>query len=59
MNCLELDGYPVRDLEEIEVDGKVGIIVAVGIAHIDEIIQVLEKKGIQNYIWVMGEEEYA
>lgn len=59
MNCLELDEYPVRDLEEIEIDGKVGIIVAVGIAHIDEIIQVLEEKGIRNYIWVMGEEEYA
>ena len=56
---MELDGYPVRDLEEIEIDGKVGIIVAVGIAHIDEIIQVLEEKGIRNYIWVMGEEEYA
>lgn len=55
INCRELDGYPVRDFEEVELHEGVGIIIAVGLTYIDEIIRFLKKKGFHNYIWMMGE----
>lgn len=59
VNCSELDGYPIKDLEEVEWHEGTGIIITVSVTHVDEITETLEKRGFYNYKWVMEEVEYA
>ncbi len=48
----ELGGVPIKELEQVELSEKVGIIITVGMKYKDEIIGLLKKRGFHNYIWM-------
>lgn len=52
----ELNGVPIKELGEISLTEKVGIIITVNIVNKDEIIESLEEKNFHNYMWLLGEE---
>lgn len=53
----ELAGVPVKELGEINLTEKVGVIITVNILNRDEIIELLEEKNFHNYMWMMEGKE--
>lgn len=47
---LEVEGYPVKELSEIEKNDKTGIIIAVHYMHQEEMQKILENKGFTNFV---------
>lgn len=54
-DCPEVNGFQVWDLEEVELNERTGVIIAVSITHIDAVIEALRKKVFQNYMWIMDD----
>lgn len=45
-----LNGYKIYQLDEIEINQSVGIIISVGIDSVEDIQELLESRGIKNYL---------
>lgn len=51
----KLEGIPIKELEQINLTEKTGIIITAGADHKNEIIEVLERKGFHDYMWMLEE----